>query len=194
MRQLDNTAGLCEVISKNTLKIRLEGAIAQSIRPSLTRIPVIELISSTKTGWIHGSAAADVVVIDTPIWLATTEEDRQTLRTESGPVVILATAPDDEETALAQLKIDADDYLLPPVDAAILARAIRHARQRRALVETLKSTQAKLAETHSRLTALLDEGSTYRVGAELARESELVRETKTRYTTHSPKKHKLMER
>lgn len=171
---------------RNALKIRLEGPLTQQLRFALSEIPVIELVSAKFMAWLAGSAA-DVIFIDLQLWLASNDEIRQTLRQEEPTlVVILVATLDDEESALTQLVIDADDYLLPSATAEDIARTIRNARQRRSLLLMLRDTQQKLSQTHTRLTQLLDEGATYRIGSELARESELVRSPIERPTSGEP--------
>lgn len=161
---------------RNALKIRLEGEQTAELRSELKKIPVIEIVSSQPMAWLSGSAGADVVFVDFPVWLAASESERQAFRQqEQQVVVILVCSAEQEEDALAQLAIDADDYILPTVTAEQLARVIRNARQRRSLLIMLRDTQAKLAQTHLRLTQLLDDGAPYRIGAELARETELIR-------------------
>jgi DNA-binding NarL/FixJ family response regulator len=160
---------------RNALKIRLEGPLTQQLRFALSEIPVIELVSSKSMSWLAGSAS-DVVFIDHLLWMSTVDEIRSSLRdNEPTLVVILVAQVDDEEAAIAQLAVDVDDYLLPNATSEDVARTIRNARQRRSLLMILRDKQQKLAQTHHRLTQLLEDGATYRVGVELARETELVR-------------------
>jgi DNA-binding NarL/FixJ family response regulator len=161
---------------RNALKIRLEGPLTQQLRFALSEIPVIELVSAKSMAWLSGAAAADVIFIDYRLWLATNDEVRAVMR-EKDPslVVILVSRVEDEEATLGQLGVDADDYLLPTASAEEIARSIRNSRQRRSLLMMLRDTQEKLSQSHQRLTQLLDDGATYRIGTELARESELVR-------------------
>lgn len=161
---------------RNALKIRLEGPLTQQLRFALSEIPVIELVSSKSMSWLAGSASADVVFVDHHLWLSSHDDIRSSLRNDEPTlVVILVARVEDEEAAIAQLAIDADDYLLPNATSEDIARTIRNARQRRSLLMMLRDTQQKLAQTHHRLTQLLEDGATYRIGVELARETELVR-------------------
>ncbi|UFS69973.1 response regulator [Geomonas sp. RF6] len=60
------------------------------------------------------------------------------------PIVVL-TVLNDEESALSSLQLDIQDYLIKgEINAAVLTRAIRYARQRKAVMEELREANNEL--------------------------------------------------
>mgnify|MGYP001159214880 CR=1 FL=1 len=168
-----------ESIMRNVLKIQLAGALAQRLRPVLDEISVVHLVSSRIKVWTDGATPANLILVDYHLWMDTERSTKVLIRNQLPAVVVVLVADvADEERALKQINVDADDYLLPEASAAEVARTIRHARHRRSLMLLLHDTQRKLARSHARSARLLSDGTTHRMSSAVGGETPLVRPTR----------------